>query len=98
MRAVVVAIVLTLAGCGEDDSGTVVALPVLDGGRETGPEVGPNLEDTAPPTCGYPQVLCGGRCIDVSGDPMNCGGCNALCPSGYTCNVGMCVAPPTPTQ
>lgn len=99
MRGAVVALVLTLVSCGEDDGDSVVVVPVLDAGRDGGAEVGPAFpDDTGAPSCGYPQVLCAGRCLDVSGDPMNCGGCNAMCPSGYTCTVGLCVAPPTPTQ
>ena len=44
--------------------------------------------------CGSTEALCGGSCIDVAGDPDNCGGCGKVC-SAYphtnrTCSGGAC--------
>jgi hypothetical protein len=40
------------------------------------------------PTVG--QRACGGSCIDVQADAMNCGGCGHQCDSGDTCANGFC--------
>jgi hypothetical protein len=108
MRGAAVAFVLTLVGCGEPgtpgaDGGRVGVVVVTDGGggdAVTEPDVGgpTTFADTAPPSCSYPQVFCGNTCLDVSGDPMNCGGCNAICPAGNTCNGGLCVPPISTTS
>jgi hypothetical protein len=36
--------------------------------------------------CVAPLVYCGGQCIDVSSDPLNCGGCNIVCASQLCAN------------
>ncbi|MEZ4392317.1 MAG: hypothetical protein R3A48_14605 [Polyangiales bacterium] len=45
-------------------------------------------------SCAAPRLSCGGRCVDVSSDPANCGSCGAAC-SGATpmCAAGRCAAP-----
>ncbi|MDP9002103.1 MAG: hypothetical protein M3O46_18580 [Myxococcota bacterium] len=40
--------------------------------------------------CTPPLVSCGGQCIDVTGDPVNCGGCNVVCAS-QICTSSRCV-------
>ena len=40
--------------------------------------------------CMAPLVYCGGACIDVTGDPLNCGGCNVVCAS-QLCDNSHCV-------
>lgn len=40
--------------------------------------------------CGGGQVECGGRCLDVSADPANCGACGMRCATGQTCSGGAC--------
>ena len=45
--------------------------------------------ETASP-CTSPLVFCGGLCLDVTGDPLNCGTCNVVCAS-QLCSNGQCV-------
>ena len=40
--------------------------------------------------CMAPLAYCGGSCVDVTGDPLNCGGCNVVCAS-QLCSGGACV-------
>jgi hypothetical protein len=40
--------------------------------------------------CTAPLVYCGGACIDVTGDPLNCGACNVVCAS-QLCDNSQCV-------
>lgn len=35
---------------------------------------------------------CAGACVDVMGDPDHCGGCDAPCAPGESCQQGACVA------
>jgi hypothetical protein len=41
--------------------------------------------------CAAGEALCGGRCIPVSEDNMNCGGCGMACSAGTTCRGGTCI-------
>ena len=40
--------------------------------------------------------FCGGRCIDISADPNNCGGCRVVCDPGEECLDGFCGGPGVP--
>ncbi len=42
------------------------------------------------PLCTPPLVDCGGKCVDLNSDPLNCGACFNQCPSGI-CQAGQCV-------
>lgn len=45
------------------------------------------------PDCPSGQTACGGTCVDLQTDEMNCGVCSGRCPSGATCNAGRCECP-----
>ena len=47
--------------------------------------------------CPTGTATCGGAvCIDLQTDPLNCGGCGNVCPSGQVCQGGGCTPPPPP--
>jgi hypothetical protein len=47
--------------------------------------------------CPTGMATCGGPlCIDLQADPLNCGGCGHVCPSGQSCQGGACTPPPPP--
>lgn len=46
--------------------------------------------------CASDAMACGGRCVDLQSDPMNCGACGAACAAGsggigFACVAGRCV-------
>ncbi len=44
---------------------------------------------------------CGGICVDLSFDSLNCGSCGVVCGSGLSCDLGVCggnLAPPPPPE
>jgi hypothetical protein len=45
------------------------------------------------PVCTPPLVSCGGMCIDDQSDPNNCGACGNVCPTGDSCELGVCTPP-----
>jgi hypothetical protein len=55
----------------------------------------PSAALTVPPGqevgCGVDMALCNGVCVDVLGDPNNCGFCGNACPAGTACVGGSCV-------
>jgi formylglycine-generating enzyme required for sulfatase activity len=77
---------------------------IVQGGsdRDGGPMViWRNGARYTPPGQVYPRMSCGGRCVDVSADPTNCGACGNECAAppnaaatcarsrcGLACNVG----------
>jgi hypothetical protein len=55
----------------------------------------PEAEDVAEaeaevPGCRPGQSDCGGRCVDLTTDPANCGRCGRACAAGEVCNEGTC--------
>ncbi len=47
------------------------------------------------PCAGTPESICctAGAdvgCVDVTSDPLHCGGCNHVCPAGQRCEAGSC--------
>jgi hypothetical protein len=68
------------------DGGTDVETTVVD----TGAAESTGASDDGP--CGAGEALCGGRCIDVTGDDDNCGMCDHKChPVMQTCEASRCV-------
>lgn len=53
--------------------------------------VPPDLPPAAATDCGFDQVLCGHRCINLMIDPHNCGNCGYTCARHDECRVGHCV-------
>jgi hypothetical protein len=51
--------------------------------------------DTAMMSCDFPFKMCGGKCINVQFDALNCGDCGKVCPTGAkgtpNCTSGSCV-------
>ncbi len=46
-------------------------------------------------TC-YPRAVCGGQCVNLRGDPANCGRCGNRCGTGQVCAFGQCLTGPCP--
>src|SRR4051812_23621058 len=40
--------------------------------------------------CATGETSCSGACVNVATDPMNCGACGMICPSGVMCIAGVC--------
>jgi hypothetical protein len=59
-----------------------VCTPVLDAGADAGTYA-------CAPLCTAPLTDCGGTCVDLTSDPLNCGACDRVCPSGI-CIMSMC--------
>lgn len=77
--ALVAALGLALAGCG-DDGGNDAGLG-SDAGVSTDGQVA---------SCGSSETLCGTSCVDTDGDPRHCGGCSMACGTGEVCSAGAC--------
>jgi len=51
--------------------------------------------EAAPPlTCEGGQAGCGGRCVDLQSDALNCGRCANACGAGKQCFAGQCCSTP----
>lgn len=77
-----------LAACWDSASLNVATsdLTELEGGADASPD--------APTGCAPPFVMCGSACVDVTGDPANCGGCGTNCafPPPPVCEGSLAVA------
>jgi hypothetical protein len=49
-------------------------------------------EDPACGACGVGLTMCGGACVDLLADELNCGACGSACSAGQTCLRGICTA------
>src|SRR4051794_26907162 len=50
--------------------------------------------DAAPPAaCATGEVPCGGACVALASDSMNCGACRAGCAESQVCAGGHCECP-----
>lgn len=89
MRSMMLAALVTLAGCGQ-------SMTTEDAGPVDAWATPPDAADLCTTTCAAVQLCCdvggSGRCIDPQYDPANCGGCGIACPSGQ-CLSGLCAAP-----
>src|SRR5688500_3478758 len=82
ISALVCALALTACGDGtdnlaSDDGGPGDGGAGADGGGD---------DDGCPPY----QDLCGGRCVPITVDPDNCGGCGIECTGEQACSAGAC--------
>ena len=48
---------------------------------------------TAKTTCGGDSVDCGGVCVTMAADNLNCGACGNVCGIGTACVDGACASP-----
>ena len=42
------------------------------------------------PACVSPETCCSNECVNITSDGNNCGGCNNVCVSGYSCVSSTC--------
>jgi hypothetical protein len=70
------------------DSGVADSAPDQSASDSSGDDSGDAGEAGNP--CTPPLAYCGGQCIDVTGDPVNCGACNVVCAS-QLCTSSLCV-------
>lgn len=49
-----------------------------------------DMQMTPDMSCPVGQSFCGGRCIDITGDDQNCGGCNVFCKGAQHCGNSTC--------
>jgi hypothetical protein len=68
--------------CGTACMAAQVCAPVPDGGLDAGVY-------SCAPACASPLKACDGTCVDETTDPMNCGACDRVCPSGI-CIASLC--------
>ena len=66
-----------LASCSSGSEGEVTPATDMDASVETA-------------TCAAGELTCGGKCVDTSGDPKNCGTCGTACKTGEVCSLGKC--------
>ena len=59
----------------------------VDAGARYGGQV---LPDGA--TCPAGETVCGGACVDLTSDPLNCGACSTVCGAGQVCSNSACTA------
>lgn len=73
------------------DSGTATDSGFLDSGpgTDSGIDAGPADSGTdASGDAGCTHTVCGGSCVDLAVDPMNCGACGYAAVNGRTCSSG----------
>ena len=99
MKAKVVAtlVAFLVLACG----GTTSTPPPSDGGAGTGGSgtggSGTGGGDTCNPACGTARDCCGGHCVNLNNDLLNCGKCGKACGKETYCTGGQCVTPPCQT-
>ncbi len=82
MRPAALAAILAFAACSRSSK-----QPTTGGGTSS-----PCAEGTGCTAAGGDVGLCcGDRCVDITSDALNCGGCGNACPASSTCQGGICV-------
>lgn len=83
-----------VGACEGNTSSSIPAFSATQDGRVGGDTVCPRPLGV---TCNAGYTLCQGYiCTTPSNDVNNCGVCGNVCPGGYSCQNGSCVAPPPP--
>jgi hypothetical protein len=77
------AIACLVVACGNSKS----SFSAFDGGADSGVD---SSTESGLPGCPSAQQLCGGKCVDTTSDPNNCGACGTSCDGG-TCCASTCV-------
>ncbi len=66
------------------------ALAIVIDGRDTGGTYRLDILPSGGVSCPSQWIACGGRCVDPSNDPTQCGACGVRCASGEVCLAGRC--------
>jgi Fibrinogen beta and gamma chains, C-terminal globular domain/Stigma-specific protein, Stig1 len=101
-----VALLCTLAACSSNSPGgntdtdasttdtvttdTVTTDKPVDTGTDAAPDITPDIVVDNGPMCATGQMLCAGRCADLTSDSANCGACGTACAAGMACRMGSC--------
>src|SRR5262245_39174828 len=89
--ALVVAVLFT--GCAGDPH---ITEPGAHGGAGQSSATSGAGGDGGASGCAQGQAACDGVCIDVTGDPVNCGACGTVCEAQQVCRDGACDCPDDP--
>ncbi len=79
---------LLFLGCGDDDSSTLDGSVPDAAGDVSLPDAAPDVREPDAEICD--GEICGETCIDISSDPLNCGGCGNACAFAEICSDGVC--------
>jgi len=95
LRRVLLSCALCTVACGGSDSNPAEN-PGSDASLVDGADPDGGGDGSAPPTdgatatCPAYHAMCGGKCVWVANDPMNCGACGVTCAAPKVCSAGAC--------